>query len=538
MVSRRTASSRPRTRSDSSLAQSPGRCRRMSTPTSTTSTCSPERGGARCSSAWQCWGAGGAPATREHSHAELDDGPRSQERDQEVPGHAVARLADEEHRDEGLVAKHQQRQRCEVARHEEQPGDAEDVEDDHVRGLGRRPQRVEPGSRTRPAAGLDHRGLPEPLADEHGVTALMEAARAGASGIVQRLAEAKANVLARDQHGRDALILACQSPHADVATVRALLELGADAKAAGGDGRSALDHASAAGRWDLVALLDPDTALPANLSHDLLDEGADTPQHLLDALRFGHWATVSAFGERVRSWPQAELARLYLELATPGLGAARRWLLDHGLAAEARLEAPRIDEPDTGEAPTQAPLGRRLFDALLERLPDATEAVDDLMQAGASPAGCGLLAAALVQLEGAAEAAALPLGLLERGADPFGTDANQRTPLHLATRHAHGDLLQALLARGCDPNARDGEQRTPLFAALEHGAAALPLVRSLIAHGADPEAADTHGETPLGLALEHPALERWLDWRDWPLPQRPLRGTDLPAAAAVGALAA
>jgi ankyrin repeat protein len=343
------------------------------------------------------------------------------------------------------------------------------------------------------------------LADEHGVTALMEAARAGASGIVQRLAEAKANVLARDQHGRDALILACQSPHADVATVRALLELGADAKAAGGDGRSALDHASAAGRWDLVALLDPDTALPANLSHDLLDEGADTPQHLLDALRFGHWATVSAFGERVRSWPQAELARLYLELATPGLGAARRWLLDHGLAAEARLEAPRIDEPDTGEAPTQAPLGRRLFDALLERLPDATEAVDDLMQAGASPAGCGLLAAALVQLEGAAQAAALPLGLLERGADPFGTDANQRTPL---------------------------------FAALEHGAAALPLVRSLIAHGADPEAADTHGETPLGLALEHPALERWLDWRDWPLPQRPLRGTDLPAAAAVGALAA
>jgi ankyrin repeat protein len=375
------------------------------------------------------------------------------------------------------------------------------------------------------------------LADEHGSTALMEAARAGASGIVQRLAEAKANALARDQHGRDALMLACQSPHADAATVRALLELGADARATGGDGRSALDHATAAGRWDLVALLDPDTALPANLSHDLLDEGADTPQHLLDALRFGHWATVSAFGERVQSWPQAELARLYLELATPGLGAARRWLLDHSLSVEARLEAPRVDEPDTGEAHTQAPLGRRLFDALLERLPDATEAVDDLLQAGASPAGCGLLTMALVQLEGAAQATALPLGLLERGADPFGADARQRTPLHLAAGQAQRELLQALLGRGCDPNARDGDQRTPLFAALEHGAAALPLVRSLIAHGADPEAADTHGETPLGLALEHPVLERWLDWRDWPLPQRPLRATDLPAAAATGALA-
>ncbi|CAM5254631.1 hypothetical protein RLIN73S_02679 [Rhodanobacter lindaniclasticus] len=253
-------------------------------------------------------------------------------------------------------------------------------------------------------------------ADKHGSTALMEAARAGASGIVQRLAEAKVNALARDQHGRDALMLACQSPHADATTIHALLELGADAKAAGSDGRSALDHASAAGRWDLVALLDPDTALPTSLSHDLLDEGADTPQHLLDALRFGHWATVSAFGERVRTWPQAELARLYLELATPGLGAARRWLLDHGLAAEARLEAPRIDEPDTDEAHTLTPLGRRLFDALLDRLPDATEAVDDLLQAGASPAGGGLLAVALVQLQGAAQAAALPLGPLSAGA--------------------------------------------------------------------------------------------------------------------------
>jgi ankyrin repeat protein len=98
-------------------------------------------------------------------------------------------------------------------------------------------------------------------------------------------------------------------------------------------------------------------------------------------------------------------------------------------------------------------------------------------------------------------------------------------------------LLQALLARGCDPNTRDRDGRTPLFAALEHGAQALPLVRALIAHGANPEAADANGETPLGLALEHPAVERWLDWRDWPRPNRALRAEDLPAAAKAGALA-
>jgi len=375
------------------------------------------------------------------------------------------------------------------------------------------------------------------LADQRGSTALMEAARAGAGGIVQLLAEAQPDARVRDQHGRDALTLACQSPHAHGETVRALLALGAEPKAPGSDGRSALDHAAAAGRWDLVALLDPDTPLPTSLSQDLLTEGADTPAHLLDALRFGHWAIVSGFAERVREWPQAQLAQLYLDLATPGLAAARRWLLDHGLDAEARFEAPRIDDAETADAPTLPPLGRRLFDALLQQLPNSTEALDDLLQAGASPAGAGLLAQALSRLGGVAQAAALPLNLLERGADPFGPDARERTPLHLAVVNAQPELLQVLLARGCDPNTRDRDGRTPLFAALEHGAQALPLVRALIAHGANPEAADANGETPLGLALEHPAVERWLDWRDWSRPNRPLRASDLPAAAAAGALA-
>ncbi|HEY8586373.1 MAG TPA: ankyrin repeat domain-containing protein [Rhodanobacter sp.] len=375
------------------------------------------------------------------------------------------------------------------------------------------------------------------LVDLHGSSALMEAARAGASGIVQLLIDSKADAGLRDQHGRDALTLACQSPRAQGDTVRALLAAGVDPKAAGSDGRSALDHAAAAGRWDLVALLDPDTALPASLSQDVLGEGSDTPAHLLDALRFGHWAIVSGFTERVRDWPSTQLASLYLDLATPGLATARQWLLERGLDPETRLEPPHTDDAETADAPTPTPLGTRLFDALLQRLPDATEAIDDLLQAGASPAGAGLLAQALVHLNGAAQGAALPLKLLERGADPFGPDGRDRTPLHLAVVNANLTLLQALLDRGCDPNTRDRDGRTPLFAALEHGAQALPLVRALIAHGANPEGADANGETPLGLSLELPAVERWLDWRDWPLPNRALRASDLPAAAKAGALA-
>jgi uncharacterized protein len=371
------------------------------------------------------------------------------------------------------------------------------------------------------------------LVDHHGSTALMEASRAGANGVVQQLAEAKADASARDHHGRDAITLACQSPHAKAETIRALLALGAEPKTPGTDGRSALDHAAASGRWDLVALLDPDTPLPATLDLGAISEGADTPAHLLDALRFGHWAIVSSFSSRVREWSQAQLAQLYLDLTEPGLSAARRWLLDHGLHAEARLQPQLIDDIDSDQ-PALPPLGRRLFDALLPLLPESTEAIEDLLAAGASPAGASLLAQALARTHNAAQSVALPLALLERGADPFGTDERERTPLYLAAAHGQLDLLQALLARGCDPNSRDSSGRTPLFAALEHGADALPLVRALVAHGADAEAVDVNGETPLGLALEHAVLERWLDWNGWQRPRRPLRGDDLIHAAKQG----
>ncbi|HET6806132.1 MAG TPA: ankyrin repeat domain-containing protein [Frateuria sp.] len=368
------------------------------------------------------------------------------------------------------------------------------------------------------------------LADRHGSTALMEAARSGASELVQVLAEAHADARARDSHDRDALTLACQSPHAQAATVRALLALGAEPRRPGSDGRSALDHAASAGRWDLVALLDPESPLPASLGDDTQDHD-DTPTRLLEALRQGQWAVIAAFSERARRWPQAQLAQLYLDLSAPGLGAARRWLLDHGLEAEARLPA-----TEAGEAP-RAP-GRRLFDALLVQLPTSTEAVDDLLKAGASPAGTGLLAQALGALGDGAQGAALPLKLLAGGADAFGPDARERTPLHLAALHRHDALLENLLARGCNPNARDGAGRTPLFAAIEHGERGLGLVRALIAHGADAEATDANGETPLGLALEHGAVQHWLDWGDWARPPRALTAGDLPTAARAGALTA
>ncbi|HEY9110919.1 MAG TPA: ankyrin repeat domain-containing protein [Rhodanobacteraceae bacterium] len=362
-------------------------------------------------------------------------------------------------------------------------------------------------------------GADAALADRYGTTPLMEAARAGATGIVSVLAQKNPDVHVADQHGRTALTLACQSPRANADCLRALLALGADPQRKGGDGRSAIDQASAAGRWDLVALLDPDAPLPASHAQASQPEaGADTPSHLLDALRFAHWHVVARFAERARIWPETELAALYLDLADHADAAPRAWLLEHGLAAEARLDD-----------------GARLFDALLDRLPGSCAAVRQLLEAGATPAGAGRFARALARLGEGSNDALFALSLLERGADLFGADADGRTPLHHASRPGLLPVLDALLARGVDPNARDRAGATPLHAALDgQPGAALPLVKTLIAHGADPESPAASGETPLGLALARGAtqLEYWLRWNGWALPKRPLRDSDLPAAAA------
>ncbi|GAB3023572.1 ankyrin repeat domain-containing protein [Oleiagrimonas citrea] len=363
-------------------------------------------------------------------------------------------------------------------------------------------------------------GAKTDVVDHHQTSALMEASRSGALGVVNVLAAAGARVDLRDKHGRDALMLACQSPRTQAGIVRALLDLGADPRAVGNDERSALDHAAATGRWDLVALMDPQTPLPANLDIGAEPEaGADTPEHLADALRFGHWAIASTFSRRAREWPQRDLANMYRQLAGDAPATARRWLLEHGLSPHATLED-----------------GQPLLDALLDALPDSADAVHDLMDAGASCAGAGRIARSLDNLDNDACSERLVLRMLDAGGDPFGAHRDGITPLHHAAANGQRTLLQVLLNLGSNPNAQDAAGRTPLHAALEH-ADPLPQIRALIRAGADPEAPAANSETPLGSVLDQadPELTRWLRWDErWPLPRRALRPHDLPAAAATG----
>ncbi|MFT3790578.1 MAG: ankyrin repeat domain-containing protein [Rudaea sp.] len=363
--------------------------------------------------------------------------------------------------------------------------------------------------------------------DALGVSALMEAALAGAADALDVLGAHAPTLEQVDHSGRTALMFAAESMYADDGFVARLLELGASVDTATADGRRAVDFAATAGRWSVVKLLDPAYALPASV-----DAGAapatvareDSPAHLLDALRFGHWQIADHFVELQRAWPMARRAQLYLDLAEHRDPAARAWLLDHGLDANAALAH-----------------GTPLVGALLAQLPGSLAALREVLAAGAQTSGSGLLGPVFDALvrhpERRAELEAAALAMVERGADIFAVDANAQTALTRAVACGSAALTQALLARGVDPNPRDRHGRTPLFAAF-----ALPpetadaVARALVRAGADPELAAANGETPLGLALASAQtnLRRWLDWTPWKLPKRALRAADLPAAAQAG----
>ncbi|HEX3895023.1 MAG TPA: ankyrin repeat domain-containing protein [Rudaea sp.] len=360
------------------------------------------------------------------------------------------------------------------------------------------------------------------LADAHGTTALMEAARANAAEVLDVFATKNPPIDAVDNTGRTALIIACQSAHANEDIVRRLLGMGASREMAVGDGRRAVDFAATAGRWNIVALLDANYPRPQNLAAGTATASNDeSAEHLLDALRFGHWNIVDGLELRVRDWPASKLAALFMDLISHDDPAPRRWLLTHGLAADTRID----DLP--------------LLAHVLDQLPMSLPAACDLLDA-AAPVGGNFLHAVCAALPNSAQHAALEtfgLNLIERGADIFGPDRSGTTPLARIVSAGNVALTRVLIARGADPNARDHHGCTPLFAALTLPTdIAIDMIKLLIAAGANPDVVASSGETPLGLALSRSesSVQHWLNWHVWKLPQRPLRDDDVLAAASVG----
>lgn len=362
-------------------------------------------------------------------------------------------------------------------------------------------------------------GSPD-LPDDQGVTPLLEAARAGTAACVARLAANGADPMACDSHDRNALVIACQSNACDVDTVRALLALGVDPQQVAHDGRRAVDHAVAAGRWSLVAMLDPGYVLPACLTEsDVELQDAPPLMRLRLALDRESFATARALLPLAID-SEESLAALYLDLA-PRLGEAGARVLSDRLGPEATT-------PD----------GVSLVWQVLRLGPGAAPALRALLQRGAAPTGRGGLAchlnAALLKAELPTVAQDMALELLECGADPFAPDSDGTPPLLQAVRLGWHRLLDALLARGVDPELRDTQGNTALMLACQYDDE--PAVRRLIVHGAQPGTRTSDGQSAHGLALAlgRAHLAHWLDWPKWSLPRRALRDADLVAAARCG----
>lgn len=356
--------------------------------------------------------------------------------------------------------------------------------------------------------------------DAEGMTALMHAAHGGSDAAVERLRAANPDPRLVDHYGRNALAFACASQTAEPSLIRALVALGVDAHQQSHDGRRAIDHALAAGRWRLVVELDPHYPLPESIAEDLAAGPVErSPERLLrDALavrRFDQAEAALQLGDG-RTLASAQLGEFALEADL----VVFDWLLAHGADPEVRVAD-----------------GNTLAFSLLDRGGSGTGALQRLLDRAVPVGGAGGLArylhACMLSEASARSREQLALALLDRGVDPFGTTVGT-PPLHFAIRLGWLRLAERLLATGIAPDARDGRGITALQLACTLGREA--AVRLLVCAGASPDARTPTGETALGIALaaERSDLVAWLDWRGWRLPLRPLHPTDLPAAAMVG----
>lgn len=352
------------------------------------------------------------------------------------------------------------------------------------------------------------------------MTPLMVAAQAGLTEVVSALLELGAQVNAQDDAGVTAYMLAAQAGEVEVLkrlqTHPKLSHASLDAQ-----GRSALDHALASGRWSAVACIDPSYALPEHLIEAPLPERRSSGgQQLFAVLSSGDMAAADDLLAAGLQPMGGEMAELLLSFCQQDRREVVNWLLGRGAGLFS------IDAQ-----------GRSVYRRLMSGSQNLAGLLSHLMSLPVPISGSGTLAAYLECClrndfhRRADEQAALQL--LQHGADPFGAIAGS-TPLALAVRLGWQRVVEALLASGCDVNAPDAAGLTALHHAAQLGRDG--MLKLLILAGGDPERRARDGQSPFGVALLNGSAEAiaWLSWPNWHLPSRRLCGSDIPAAVLAG----
>ena len=269
---------------------------------------------------------------------------------------------------------------------------------------------------------------------------LHHAAGAGYPEIVNILLEARAEIDAKDIHGKTPLHSAvlgwrnAEQVYPEI--VKILLQARAHIDAKDMHGETALTYAAKHGRADVVPVL--------------LEAGCDkSPMSL----------------HRAVYWGRLHVVRLLIAARVPHV----------------------VDE--SGETPLFQAASRG-YDGIVLALLESRAPIDAPTHNGQTP------------LHGACHPGHIQVvqALLEAGADKELADEQGRRPLHLAAEHDHLKLLRLLLEAGSDAGAVDAQGKTSLHIAGQHGH--MRIARVLLAAGGNKEAQDSAGRTPWQLARE------------------------------------
>jgi ankyrin repeat protein len=283
-------------------------------------------------------------------------------------------------------------------------------------------------------------------AQPDGATALAWAVHLGERGMAEALLDSGANANTTDEYGETPVTLA--AANGDAALVQRLVTSGANARAARWNGETAVMIAAGAGSLDAVG--------------HLVQHGADVN------------VAEPRGGQTALMWAAAE-----------GHNDVVTGLIEMGANVNAASK--------TG-------FTAMVFAAIKDDVP----AIRTLLAAGANP-NAALASGAkpmIVALQYRHTAAAL--ALLEGGADVNLRDRAGNTVLHLAAQVGDGGLVRALLAKGTDPDARTPKSTIPIGPRADGGGGRggpageqTPLMvaartdhedvmRALVAAGADP----------------------------------------------------